>query len=64
MLNRKPVAPNNRNGVMSTQFLESLKSQATSVRYPKTKNDSPTIKAYPQAGRQNSEGFGGGYRVQ
>jgi hypothetical protein len=49
---------------MSTQFLESLKSQATSVRYPKTKNDSPTIKAYPQAGRQNSEGFGGGYRVQ
>lgn len=46
-----------------SEFLSSLESQAVSVKYPKTKNDSPSIKVYPQAGRQNSEGFGGGYRV-
>jgi hypothetical protein len=64
MLNRKPVAPNNRNSeIMSRQFFDELESQAISVKYPKTVNDEPSIKVYPEAGRQNSEGFGGGYRV-
>lgn len=61
MLNRKPVAPNNRNGRMS-EFLLSLESQAYSVKYPKA-NEKPSIPSWKQAGRQNSEGFGGGYRV-
>lgn len=63
MLNRKPVAPNNRNGIMRAEFLASLESQAFSIKYPKTKNDKPRTKSWPQAGRQNSEGFGGGNRV-
>lgn len=62
MTDRKPLAPNNRNGVMSAQFLDSLKSEAISVRYPKS-NERPSIVTWKQAGRQNSEGFGGGYRV-
>lgn len=61
MLNRKPVAPNNRNSeVMSRQFFDELESQAVSVKYPKTKNDEPSILVHPRPGRQNSEGFGGG----
>lgn len=56
------MSPNNRNGRMS-QFLSSLESQASPAKYPKTKNDSPSIKSYPRPGRQNSEGFGGGNRV-
>lgn len=60
MLNRKPVAPNNRNSeIMSRQFLDELESQAISVKYPKSV-EKPSIAVWPQAGRQNSEGFGGG----
>lgn len=61
MLNRKPVAPNNRNGRMS-EFLSSLGPQAISVKYPKA-IEKPSIKSWPRPGRQNSEGFGGGNRV-
>jgi hypothetical protein len=49
---------------MRAEFLASLESEAASIKYPKTKNDSPSIKVWPQAGRQNSEGFGGGNRVK
>jgi len=64
MLDRKPLAPNNRiSDVMSSQFLASLESEAISVKYPKSKEE-PSIVVHPQAGRQNGEGFGGGYRVK
>jgi hypothetical protein len=63
MLNRKPLAPNNRNGSMRAAFLSSLESEGISVKYPKTKNDKPSMQVYARAGRQNSEGFGGGNRV-
>lgn len=62
MLNRKPVAPNNRSGIMRAEFLSSLESQAISIKYPKSKEE-PSIRLWARAGRQNSEGFGGGNRV-
>lgn len=62
MLNRRPLAPNNRHGVMGAQFLESLKSEAVRVNYPKSVERASVVN-WPQPGRQNSEGFGGGYRI-
>jgi hypothetical protein len=47
---------------MIAAFLASLGSEVSYVRYPKSIEE-PTTKSWPQAGRQNSEGFGGGYRV-
>ena len=58
-MQRRPVAPNNRQGSMWSQFLSSLESQVTSAKFPKAK-ESPRIKVYAQRGKQNSEGFGGG----
>lgn len=48
---------------MSRQFFAELESQAVSVKYPKTFNDEPRIKSWPQAGRPTGEGFGGGRLV-
>ena len=62
MIQRKPVAPNNRNGRMRKAFLQSLESQATPIKFPKA-NESPSIVIWNQAGRQTAEGFGGGNRV-
>lgn len=64
MIQRKPLAPNNRNGSMRSAFLASLESEAIPAPlFPKSK-ELPSIFAYARAGRQNSEGFGGGYRVK
>lgn len=62
MINRKPLAPNNRNGSMRAAFLASLESEAITIKYPKS-NERTSIFHYARAGRQNSEGFGGGNRV-
>ena len=62
MLNRKPLAPNNRTGRMKKAFLASLKSEAVDIKYPKSK-EKASIFNYARAGRQNSEGFGGGNRI-
>lgn len=37
--------------------------KAAAIRYPKS-NESPQTFSYARAGRQNSEGFGGGNRVK
>jgi hypothetical protein len=63
MLNRKPLAPNNRNGTMRGAFLASLESAASTVNYPKSREES-SIVIWKTAGKQNSEGFGGGNRVK
>lgn len=63
MMSRKRLAPNNRNGSMRAAFLESLQSEAAYIKYPKS-NERQSIFHYARAGRQNSEGFGGGYRVK
>jgi hypothetical protein len=60
MLPRKPLRPNNRS--LSTLKREFKNSGALYVSYPKTK-ESSSIFHYARAGRQNSEGFGGGNRV-
>jgi hypothetical protein len=63
MLARKPLAPNNRNGIMRNSFLAGLGSEAATIRYPKALEE-PTVKHWARPGRQNSEGFGGGYRIR
>jgi hypothetical protein len=40
-----------------------MELQAFPVKYPKAIEE-PTTKSWPRPGRQNSEGFGGGYRVR
>jgi len=62
MIDRKPLAPNNRNGIMRGAFLSSLESVAASVKYPKS-NESPSIRLWARRGRPTGEGFGGGNRV-
>ena len=62
MIPRKPLAPNNRNGIMRGAFLSSLESVASSIKYPKS-NEQPSIRLWARRGRPNSEGFGGGNRV-
>lgn len=63
MLERKPLAPNNRNGRMNSAFLQSLESGVTYVKYPKAREEA-RIKVYGSPGRPTSEGaFGGGNRV-
>jgi hypothetical protein len=63
MTSRKYVAPDNRHGVMRSAFLASLDSEVAYIRYPKS-NERASVFHYARAGRQNSEGFGGGYRVK
>lgn len=37
--------------------------KAAAIRYPKANEGAQTF-SYARAGRQNSEGFGGGYRIK
>ena len=60
MIKRKPLAPNNRQAFMS-EFLSSLESVASPIRHPKVQEAS--VFHYARAGRQNSQGFGGGNRI-
>ena len=60
MLDRKPLAPNNRSiGKLMSEFAV---SEASYIR-PRRTRERLTAFAYARAGRQNSEGFGGGNRV-
>lgn len=62
MLNRKPVAPNNRINRMS-EFRASLVSQAFSVN-PTVSNSSPSIKSWARTGRPIDGSVGGSYRIK
>ena len=62
MLNRRPLAPNNRQGHMK-QFMMSLGSEPAYIN-PEKAIERTSIFHYARAGRQNSEGFGGGNRVR
>lgn len=58
MIRRKPLAPNNRKAVsLGSEFVQSVKM------YDKSPTNKPSVFAWARAGRQNSEGFGGGNRV-
>ena len=60
MLDRKPLAPNNRSiGKLMSEFKV---SEALHTRNYKS-NEKASIVSHARAGRQNSEAFGGGYRV-
>lgn len=60
MLPRKPLAPNNRT---ATSLMREFKvSGAFHIKYPKN-GERQSVFAYARAGRQNSEGFGGGRLV-
>jgi len=60
MIRRKPLAPNNRSiGKLMSEFKV---SEATHTLGYKSK-EKQSIFTYSGPGRQNSEGFGGGYRV-
>ena len=61
MMKRKGLAPNNRHGHMKA-FLSELGSTPAYIN-PKKSKERQSIFAYARAGRQNSEGFGGGYRI-
>lgn len=58
MLPRKLLAPNNRKKV-------SLGSEFTQSRnqFDRSPTNKPSVFAWARAGRQNSEGFGGGNRI-
>ena len=58
MLERKPLAPNNRR--LTSAFSV---SRALNTKYPKN-GERQSVFSYARAGRQNSEGFGGGNRVR
>ena len=59
MIPRKPLAPNNRSiGKLMKQF----KASGALYGSPRS-NESPSIFVHARAGRQNSEGFGGGNRI-
>ena len=60
MLERKPLAPNNR--TPNTLMREFAASGAFHIKYPKN-GERQSIFSYARAGRQNSEGFGGGNRI-
>jgi hypothetical protein len=62
MLNRKPLAPNGRNGIMRGAFLASLESVASYSKFPKSKEE-PSIRLWARRGRPTAEGFDGGNRV-
>jgi hypothetical protein len=60
MINRKPLAPNNRS--VPKLMSEFRQSEAFYIKYPKSKEE-PSIRLWARRGRQNSEGFGGGRTV-
>lgn len=57
MLNRKPLAPNNRS--VSSLMREFRQSEVFYIKYPKN-GERQSVFSWARAGRQNSEGFGGG----
>lgn len=57
MIERKPLAPNNRS--VSKLKQEFAVSEVFHIRYPKN-GERQSVFSYARAGRQNSEGFGGG----
>jgi len=58
MLERKPLAPNNRKPPkLGTEFTRAVKL------YDKSPINKPSIRLWARSGRQNSEGFGGGNRI-
>jgi hypothetical protein len=63
MLQRTPLAPNNRNGIMRGAFLSSLESVALTNK-PTISANSPTIKSSRGAGRPVDGSVGGSYRVK
>lgn len=63
MLNRRPLAPNNRQGLMK-QFLAELGSEPVYIN-PEKSIERTSIFHYARPGRQVSEGaFGGGNRIR
>ena len=59
MQKRRPLAPNNRSiRKLMKQFKVSEALYGSS-----RSNESPSIFVHARAGRQNSEGFGGGNRI-
>lgn len=61
MIDRKPLAPNNPTA--SKLKREFRTSGAFNTKYPKN-GERQSVFTYARAGRQNSEGFGGGSRVR
>ena len=58
MIRRKPLAPNNRKiSKVGGEFNRSIKI------YDKSPTNKGSVFAWLRAGRQNSEGFGGGNRI-
>jgi hypothetical protein len=60
MIERKPLTLNSR--TPNTLVREFAASGAFHINYPKN-GERQSIFAYARAGRQNSEGFGGGNRI-
>ncbi len=60
MLDRKPLTPNNR--TVKSLMREFNVSGVSANNFPKS-NERTSIFHYARAGRQNSEGFGGGNRI-
>lgn len=59
MTKRTLLTPNNRKKVrLGSEFTSSVKM------YDKSPTNKGSIFAYARAGRQNSEGFGGGNRIK
>ena len=67
MIPRKPLAPNNSRKPLNKLFNSEVKVNSpfsTKIkRYPEARTEAASIVSWAHAGRQNSEGFGGGNRV-
>ena len=59
MQKRRPLAPNNRQGRLLSEFLV---SEAAAMQYPKS-NEKSSIVTYAGPGRPMDGGVGGGNRV-
>jgi hypothetical protein len=59
MLRRKSLAPNNSRKSLNQLFNRAIKTNRPFVK----SQEAPSIPSYRGTGRQNSEGFGGGYRI-
>lgn len=59
MVPRKLLAPNNRKKVsLGSEFTQSVR------QFDRSPTNKQSVFSWARAGRQNSEGFGGGNRVQ
>ena len=59
MIERQPLAPNNRNG---NSRVRAFKDSGV-VNQPVKSNEKPSIRLWARRGRPTGEGFGGGNRV-